>query len=268
MRTQQNKCFIFILISILFFWSEAFSIVTPLCQSVNVDFNNSGDKRYYEIYIEQEGKNLLVTFDGSPSSSSSLYIKYNQIPTESEYDDHDVLEEDPAVGIYGTQPGYYYVMLKNGIFSKDGNYILTPCTNLINVVNGVTDSFNNSGDKRYYEVYAEEGKNLSVIFDGPPSSSSSLYIKYNQIPTESDYDDHDVLEEDPAVGVYDTQKGYYYIMLKSGISSSAGENYILRAYSASNPPDIPLIRGDADGNGKLDIKDIVYILQVLTDIRP
>ncbi len=250
------------------FASEAFGVVIPLCSSSGVDFNNSGDKRYYEIYIEA-GKNLLVVLDGPASSRTNLYIKYNQIPTSGDYDDSDVLEEDPAVGIYGTQKGYYYIMLESSSFSADDNYILTPCTNFTSIVNDIKYKFNNSGDKRYYEVYAEDDKNLSIILDGPASSRTNLHIKYNQIPTSGDYDDSDVLEEDPAVGIYGTQKGYYYIMLESSRLPSEGEDeYILRAYSASTPPDIPVIPGDANFNGKLDLQDVLYILQIMTDIRP
>ena len=47
-------------------------------------------------------------------------------------------------------------------------------------------SFQNDGERLYFEVHVEAGENLLVTFDGCADSQSSLYIKYNQILTTSE----------------------------------------------------------------------------------
>jgi len=209
--------------------------VTPLslCEPYSGSFQNDGERLYFEVHVEA-GENLLVTFDGPESSRNSLYIKYNQIPTTSDYDDEDYYVQDPAVGVYGTQEGVYYIMVVNHYLSSSKNYIITACYHLTDLRYPFSSQFNNDGERRYFEVHTLAGENLTVTFDGPESSRNSLYIKYNQIPTTSDYDDEDYYVQDPAVGVYGTQEGVYYIMVVNHYLSSS-KNYIITASSSTNP---------------------------------
>ena len=205
----------------------------PLCEPYSSSFTSIGDRVYFEVYADA-GKNLFVTFDGDNNSGNSLYIKYNQIPTTTDYDDKDYDVQDPAVGVYGTQAGVYYIMVVSEyLYSTYKNYTITACYHLTDLKYPLSSQFKSIGDRRYFQVNTLAGQNLTVTFDGDTNSGNSLYIKYNQIPTTTDYDDKDYDVQDPAVGVYGTQAGVYYIMVVSEYLYSTYKNYTITASSST-----------------------------------
>jgi hypothetical protein len=249
-----KKIIYFLLAIILIAGSQAIAlaqeppIVLPLCEPHPGQFSAQGDRLYFEVHVEA-GKNLIAVFDGPYRSTNSLYIKYNQIPTTEDYEDADEHTQDPAVGIYGTHAGVYYIMVVNEYlycpYNCYGDYTIAACYQTM--ADGMTSdlrypfgsTFNNGyGERRYFEVNVEAGENVIVAFNGPRDSTNSLYIKYNQIPTTTDYEDADEHLQDPAVGVYGTQAGAYYIMVVNEVlycPYNCYGDYTITASSSTNP---------------------------------
>ncbi len=205
-----------IAISGLSFAQTNLTMGVPYSDSVT----SSGEKKYYKIDVAAN-EQLLILVEKTISWDSSVYIKYGQLPTTSDYDDMNSSSYDQSLEIPSTQSGTYYIMLVSGNPSSN-SYTITPRTSLESLTIGAPTSGTLSyyGAKQYYQLSLAAGLQLFVLLEKTISWNSSVYIKYGQLPTTSDYDDMNSSSYDQSVEIANTQSGTYYIMLVSGNPSS------------------------------------------------
>ena len=197
------------------------------------------DVNYYKVLVNA-GEHLFIFLDKPYSWTSSLGIKYGQIPTGSVNDGWAEDGGDSIVELNGTQAGYYYIIVGSNWLQQYGSYNITVLTNLPELTLDVTvsDVLEGPQDVIYYQVWINAGEHLFIFLDKPSSWTSSLGIKYGQIPTGSDNDGWAEDGGDSYLEILNTQRGYYYIVVASNWLQQYG-SYNITVQSTNHAPNKP-----------------------------
>ena len=211
--------FLFLLLSTIVNAQEELTVGQCLTRSLD----SSGAQRVYQVYTDA-GRNLVVTLDSNayPSEQIELYIKYDAVPSRTEYDGKfDEPGPDQEVFINNTQAGHYYILVYAASIGSTRSYEICAYSEtsagITIPADGCLDGgLDSSKALRVYQVYTDAGRNLVVTLDSNAyyDEQIELYIRYNAIPSRTEYDGKfDEPGPDQEVFINNTQAGYYYILV-------------------------------------------------------
>jgi len=178
----------------------------------------NGQKHYYQATVTNGEKLFITTNIASHHQAFHLYIKYDSLPTTTNYDYSSKTNQDEAINITNTQSGTYYIMVYADDYENlvTGSYTITGSTSVIALTMESTynASMSHYEEKDYYEVTTTSGQNLFLnVHINETYNDFYLYVKHGSLPTKTDYDAISATGDDEAINISNTETGTYYIMV-------------------------------------------------------
>jgi FlaG/FlaF family flagellin (archaellin) len=208
----------------------------PVIPSIPGTFTQRGQAHYYEVTVDS-GEDLFVKLEYDYQQNYYLYVKFSSTPTQNDFDESSSTGEDELVAFHNTQAGKYYIMVYSAahLVNYSGEYTVSVWSSFesISIDTRADSSFNNRGQKHYYQIEAAEGQDLFVKLEYDYQQNYYLYASYGTPPTKNDFDFTSTTGEDELISIEGTQAGKYYIMVYSAahLVDYSGD-YVLTASNA------------------------------------
>ena len=227
---------------VLAFQFQPAAAQTPLTWGVPVagTLEIGGDSAAYEINVTA-GQHLFVLLDGADNINQYvLYLRYNAIPTPTQYDARSRPEDefaDQAVEIASTRAGRYYILVYSEI--EGGDFTVTahnsatlPALTLGAPAAGALDD---DFDLAYYQVTLTAGQHFFAILDAADNANTySLYVRRGALPNLDTFDAEGQLSDaDQAAEIASATAGTYYILVRS---LNGGGSFTLAAHTNATLP--------------------------------
>ncbi|TKF36909.1 zinc-dependent metalloprotease [Enterovibrio norvegicus] len=200
----------------------------------------AGDESYFTFSLPLNTESTNVTLSGG-TGNADLYVKYNALPTESDYDCVSKTSDNNEYCDVSFQGSGEYNVLVVGKTAYSGASIVMDTTELppqeLVIGSSVTNLSGARSDTLFYRfVIPEDGSNLRVRISGG-SGDADLYLNKGSSPSQSDYDCRPYYygnnESCTASGVAGDE---FYVMLH-GYSSYSGVTLSLSLDTPTQPPE-------------------------------
>jgi RHS repeat-associated protein len=129
------------------------------------------------------------------------------------------------------------------------------------------------GRKLYYKVLVLPGKDLKVMADFGNSPGAEVYVRYNELPDETNFDQRAATgEQRPRLLLANTQGGSYYILLRGRADGAASLSFTLTAETAgfeivSFTPDRGSSQGNSLGTASISLTGSQFTAQTTLTLR-